>query len=165
MIRPGFPSRRIRSSSVAALLALTLFLSGCGGSSSGSMGSNPPPTQTGPNAILNGVSLAAATSHWVSARCNVQVELTSDKAFWSIVLDNSGKTSSGNETWTVGPDSTSVMVGPGTGLGGFFWVSALGNITGSISSQTFTANVSVKTVSASQSLGVCTFTLAQKGLS
>lgn len=127
-------------------------------------GSNPLP-QTGPNGILNGASHAVATSHWVSARCNVQVELTSDKGFWSIVVDTSGKTSSGSETWTVGPDSASVMVGPGTGLGGFFWVSALGNITGSTSSQTFTANVSVKTVSTSQSLGNCSFALAQKGLS
>lgn len=127
-------------------------------------GNNPPP-QTGPNAILNGASLAAATTHWVSARCNVQVELTSDKGFWSIVLDSSGKTSSGNETWTPGPDPTSVMVGPGTGLGGFFWVSGLGNITGSTSSQTFTANVSVKSVSTSQGLGNCSFALAQKGLS
>jgi ribose 5-phosphate isomerase len=58
-----------------------------------------------------------------------------------------------------------VMVGPGTGLSGFFWVSALQNITGSTTAQTFTATTSVRTSSTSQTLGICTFTLAQKGLS
>jgi hypothetical protein len=110
----------------AGLLGLGLFLSACGG---GYGGSNPTPP-TGPSAILNGATLATATSHWVSAQCNVQVELTSDYGFWSIVVDTSGTKSSGSQTWAVGPDPNSVTVGPGSGLGRFFWVSALRNITG-----------------------------------
>jgi hypothetical protein len=143
------------------LFVLSLFLSACGGSYGGS---NPIPPTTGPDAILNGATLATATSHWVSAPCNVQVELTSDYGFWSIVIDNSGTKSSGSFTWAVGPDPNSVTVGPGSGLGGFFWVSALKNITGSTSSQMFTANVTVETQSTPQSLGSCTFTLMQGNL-
>jgi hypothetical protein len=143
----------------AALFALGLFLSACGG---GYGGSNPI-SPTGPNAVLNGGNLATATSHWVSSPCHVQVELTSDYGFWSIVVDTSGTTSSGSETWAVGPDPNSVTVGPGSGLGGFFWVSALTNITGSTSSQIFTASVTIDDSSSThQSLGNCTFAL-QKG--
>ncbi len=151
----------------AGLLGLGLFLFACGGGGSGKIGSSggnqSPPA--GPNAILNGAALASATSHWTSAKCGVQVELTSDNGFYSVVVDSSGKTSSGTEKWAVGPDPNSVTVGPGNGLGGFFWVSALKTITGSTTSQTFSANVSVETGSTIQSLGVCTFVLVQAKLS
>jgi hypothetical protein len=142
----------------AVLLAVGLFLSACGG---GYGGSNPT-SPTGPNAVLNGSTLATATSHWVSSACKVQVELTSDYGFWSIVVDTSGTTSSGSETWAVGPDPNSVTVGPGSGVAGFFWVSALTNITGSTSSQTFKAGVTVDDSSNThQNLGTCTFALQQ----
>jgi hypothetical protein len=95
-----------------ALLAVGLFLSACGG---GYGGSNPT-SPTGPNAVLNGGTLATATSHWVSSQCKVQVELTTDYGFWSIVVDTSGTTSSGSETWAVGPDPNSVTVGRGQAL-------------------------------------------------
>ena len=160
LTHPRFWVRTMRLLSFAGLLGLGLFLSACGG---GYGGGNTPPA-TGPNAILNGATLATATSHWVSSQCNVKVELNSDYSFWSIVTDTSGTTSSGSETWAVGPDPNSVTVGPGSGLGGFFWVSALKNITGSTSSQMFTASVTVETSSTPQSLGSCTFTLVQGNL-
>jgi len=144
----------------AGLLGLGLSLSGCGGST----GSSTPPLTAGPNAVLNGATLATATSHWVSAQCHVQVELTSDNGFYSIVVDGRGTTSSGPEKWALGPDANSVTVGPGAGLGGFFWVSGLKNIAGSTSSQTFTASVTVETGSTNQSLGNCTFAWAQHNL-
>lgn len=137
------------------------FLSGCGGYGTSS---NTPPPATGPDAILNGGTLATATSHWVSTQCNVQVELTSDYGFWSIVVDNSGTKSSGSFTWAIGPDPNSVTVGPGSGLAGFFWVSALKDITGSTVSQTFSASVTVESQSTPQSLGSCTFALTQGNL-
>jgi hypothetical protein len=149
-------------SSFAALLGLSLFLSACGGGYGGTNNNSPPPT--GPDEISNGATLATATSHWISAPCKVQVELTGDSGVWSIVVDNSGTTSSGPETWAVGPDPNSLTIGPGSGFGGFFWVSALGNITGSTSSKMFTANVTVETQSTPQGLGSCTFTLTQGNL-
>jgi hypothetical protein len=150
----------------AALLALASFLTACGGSSSSSTGISTGPTQqNGPNAVVNGASLAAATSHWVSNSCHVQVELTTDNGFYSVVVDNLGHTSSGPEKWAIGANANSITIGPGnSGLGGFFWVSALGNIAGSTTSQSFTANVSVTTNTTSQNLGICTFALAQKSL-
>ena len=140
----------------AVLLALGLLLSACGGGD-GFVHILP----TGPNAVLNGDTLATATSHWVSSQCTVQVELTSDHSFWSIVVDTSGTTSSGSETWAIGPDPLSVTVGPGSGVAGFFWVSALTNINGSTASQTFTAGVTVKSSNTPQNLGNCTFALQQ----
>lgn len=144
----------------AGLLGLGLCLSGCGG---GSM-SGPPPLQAGPNAIWNGAALAAASSHWASTQCRVQVEVTSDFGFWSVVVDNSGTTYSASGKWAVGPDSNSLTTNLGTGLVGFYWVSALKNIAGSTSSQAFTADVIVETGSTPQNLGTCTFVLTQKGL-
>lgn len=147
-----------------ALLGLGIFLFACGGGGHGTIGSQSP--QAGPNAILNGATLASATSHWTAAKCGVQVELTSDFGFYSVVVNSSGTTSSGPEKWALGPDSSSVTVGPGDGgLGGFFWVSALKTITGSSTAQTFSANVSVETGSTVQSLGSCTFVLVQGKLS
>src|ERR1035437_6143663 len=122
---------------LAGLLGLGLFLSACGGGGNVGIGSGTggDTLQTGPNAILNGATLATGTSHWASTQCHVQVQLTSDHGFWSIVVDNTGKTSSGNFLWAVGPNPNSVTVKGGSGLGGFLWVAALGNITGSTSSQ------------------------------
>ena len=147
--------------SFAMLLGLGLFLSVCGG---GSGSSTPLPT-TGPDAILNGATLSAATNHWVSTQCRSQVELNGDHTFFSIYVDKSGRMSSGSEKWSVGNDSNSVTVGPGDGgLGGFYWVSSLREISGSTSSKTFTADVSVETGSTNQTLGSCTFSLMQNGL-
>jgi hypothetical protein len=144
------------------MLTFALFIAGCGSNSSS--GSPPPPT-TGPDAILNGSSLSSATNHWVSTSCNIQVELTSDKGFWSIVVDTSGTKSSASEMWAVGPDANSVTVGPGSGVAGFFWVSALTNMAGSTSSQSFTAGVTVDdSTNTHQNLGNCRFTLQQGSL-
>lgn len=151
---------------LVSTLVLGMLLSSCGGSSgSSNTGGNNSSAQAGPSAVLNGASLASATTHWVSAQCHVQAELTSDSGFWSVVVDTSGTTSSGSETWTIGPDKNSITVGPGSGLKGFFWISALGEISGSTSSKVFTANVVVETSSNVQNLGSCTFTLAQGALS
>jgi hypothetical protein len=145
-----------------ALLVVASLMSACENNSSSNTSTSGT---TGPDAILNGSSLSSATSHWVGASCKVQVELTSDKGFWSIVVDTSGTTSSGGEMWAVGPNANSVTVGPGSGQSGFFWVSALTNISGSTSSQTFTAGVTVdNSTSTTQNLGTCTFTLQQGSL-
>ncbi len=83
-----------------------------------------------------------------------------------MVTDKAGTTTSGSETWTAVPNSNSVTVGPGFGgEGGVFGVAALGDITGSTSSQTFTALVTTETGSTPQNLGSCTFVRAQHGLS
>jgi hypothetical protein len=142
----------------AALLGLAL-LSSCGG---GSDQTNAAPT-AGPEAILNGATLAGATSHWVSSGCAVQVELTSDYGFYSMVTSTSGTTTAASETWAVGPDSDSVTVGPAPSLKGAFSVSNLGEIT-RLTSTTFSATVTVVSVATHQSLGSCTFTLAQQNL-
>jgi hypothetical protein len=163
MARLLFEPNRTRLRFVG-LVGLGLFLCACGGGGHGTIGSgSKQPPQTGPNAILNGPALATAASHWTSAKCNVQVELTSDSGFYSIVVDAGGKTSSGPEKWAIGPDSSSVIVGPGSGLGGFFWVSELRSIAGSSSSQIFTANVIVQPNT--QILGSCPFALVQGKLS
>jgi hypothetical protein len=145
-----------------ALIWASLVLSACGGGSGNATGGggNTMVPQAGPNAVLNGASLATATSHWVSTDCSVQAELTGDHGFYSVVVDSRGTTSSGPEAWTVGSNANSVTVGPGVGgLAGFFWISALDNITGSTSSETFTAGVVVQTGSTGQSLGTCAFVL------
>ena len=143
----------------AMLLALSLSLSACGG---GGM----TVTKAGADAVLNGATLATATSHWVASSCKVQAELTSDHGFLSVVTDTAGGTTVGSETWAVGSNSNNVTVGPGFGgESGIFWITALSGISGSTSSATFTANVTVQTGSTPQSLGTCTFTLTQKGLS
>ena len=142
-------------------------MSACGGggiASSGSIGGSKP--QTGPNGILNGASLTAATTHWVAAGCHVQVELTSDKGSYTVVVDKTGTTSAGTGNWTIGADPTSVGISSsGGGLGGFYWVSYLQGITGSIASGSFTAGVSVTSGSTSQVLGTCSFILTQGKLS
>jgi hypothetical protein len=67
--------------------------------------------------------------------------------------------------WAVGQNANSVTVGPGSAQSGFFWVSALTNISGPNSSQTFTAGVTVEdSTSTTQNLGTCTFTLQQGSL-
>jgi len=149
----------------AGLLGLGLFLSACGGGGNGGIGSGTigNTQQTGPNAILNGATGATSTSHWASTQCRVQVQLTGDHGFWTIVLDNTGRTSSGNFSWSVGPNPNSVTVNGGSGLAGFLWVAGLGNVTGSTSSQRFTAGVTVQPNS--QYLGSCTFVLVQGKLS
>ena len=151
---------------IAEMLAVGSLLSACGGGGNGSTGSiGGNKAQTGPYGILNGTSLTSATSHWVSTTCHVQVELTSDKGAYTIVVDRTGRTSAGTATWTIVSDPTSVgIISGGGGLGGFYWVSGLTQITGSVASQSFTAGVSVTTNSTSQSLGTCTFALTPGNL-
>ena len=105
----------------AGLLGLGLFLSACGGGGNGGIGSGTigNTQQTGPNAILNGATGATSTSHWASTQCRVQVQLTGDHGFWTIVLDNTGRTSSGNFSWSVGPNPNSVTVNGRSDLAGF----------------------------------------------
>jgi hypothetical protein len=159
MTRLGFVARKAIRLCCAGMLGL--LFSACGGSS----GSGTSSTSTGPDGILNGATLAASTSHWVSTQCHVQAELSSDNGFWSVVVNSVGTTYSGSEKWTLGPNPNSVTVGPGFGgVQGALWISALGDITGSVSSEAFTANVTVETGSTSQSLGGCTFVLAPGNL-
>ncbi|MGO9339296.1 MAG: hypothetical protein ACLPY1_17510 [Terracidiphilus sp.] len=129
------------------------------------MTSITPPVSKGPNGVLNGTTLAASTTYWNSTNCSVEAELSADHGFWSVVVDSAGTMSTGGEEWAVGPDANSVTVGPGNGgLQGFFWITALGEITGSVASKTFTATVTVKTGDTPQVLGTCTFDLKQGNL-
>jgi len=121
---------------------------------------SPTPT-SGPEAVLNGSTIATATSHWVSTQCRVQVELTSDYGFFSVVVNSAGTTSSGSFIWTPGSQPNSVSVNGSSGLKGFSWVSELLNISGSTSSNAFTADAVVESNATPQSLGTCTFALAQ----
>ena len=123
----------------------------------------PPPSSQG---ILNGATHAAATSHWVATSCGVQVELTADGNAWTVVVDTSGTTSSGAEKWTSGTSANSINIGPGSGQGGFFWVSALTNIKGTTVSEAFSADVTVGDgTNTHQDLGTCSFTLQTGPLS
>jgi hypothetical protein len=107
-----------------------------------------------------------ATGHWVATSCGVQVELTADGKAWTVVIDTSGTTSSGAETWTAGTSSSSISIGPGSGQGGFFWVSALTNIKGTTASEAFSADVTVgDSTNTHQDLGTCSFTLQTGPLS
>lgn len=153
-------TRRISLLRSAGLVALASFLLACGGNTN----SHPIPL-VGPKAILNGTSLSTATSHWVAKPCGVQIELTSDQGFWSVVTDSAGTTSSASTTWVAGADGDSLTVGFSSGLKGFYWVAELTGITGSTPSQQFTANVIVESQSTPQTLGSCTFVLIQGGLS
>ena len=147
-------------------VAFASFLCACGGggiASPGTIGGNKP--QTGPNGILNGASLSVATTHWVSAACHVQVELTTDKNAYTVVIDKSGTTSAGTGTWAISTDPASVGINSaGAGTGGFCWVSSLQGITGSVASNSFAARVSVSTGGTSQTLGTCSFVLTQGNL-
>jgi hypothetical protein len=146
---------------IAAVTASSFLMVSCG---SGSQSANPaPPSSQG---ILNGQTHATATSHWVATSCGVQVELTADGKAWTVVIDTSGTTSSGAETWTAGASSSSISIGPGTGQGGFFWVSALTNIKGTTASEAFSADVTVgDSTNTHQDLGTCSFTLQTGPLS
>jgi len=77
--------------SSVGLIGIGLLLSACGGGT-GTLGGGHP-LQTGPTAIFNGASLSSAKSHWRATNCSVQVELTSDSGFYSVVVDKTGKTS------------------------------------------------------------------------
>ena len=163
MTRRRFETQMIPLRRSAGLIGLGLLLFACGCGGSGTIGGDNQAPQTGPNAISNGSGLASAKSHWRSTNCTVQVELTSDHGFYSVVVDRSGKTSSGGGLWAAGPDANSLTTDLGSGLGGFLWVSALRTITGSTASQAFTANVIVQPNS--QTLSNCAFVLVQGSVS
>lgn len=145
------------------LLSLGLFLSACGGGGNGTIGSGNQFPQAGPSAIVNGTSLAFAKSHWKSTNCSVQVELSSDYGFYSVVVAKTGTTTSITGHWATGPDANSLTTDISSGLAGSLWVSTLKTITGSTVSQTFTANVTVQPNT--QALGNCIFVLVQGPLS
>jgi len=162
MIRNHYEIRMIPWSRSAGLIGLGLLLSafGCGGS--GAIGGGNQAPQTGPTAILNGDSLSFATSHWRSTNCSVQVELTGDYGFRSVVVDRTGTTSSAVGRWAPTPDGNSLTTNLGSGLQGFLWVSELITITGSTGSEAFTTNVIVQPNT--QTLIDCAFVLVQGAL-
>ena len=139
-------------------LAVVLTLSACRDSGDKSN----PSSAAVLDLISNGSTLPLAESRWVSTECRLEVELTRDHGFWSIV-DDSGKRSSIRGRWTEGKDPHSVTIAPGPDVGGF-WVSAISKIDGSISARTFTAQIAIKTRSTTKDLGSCTFALMQHGL-
>ena len=147
---------RIRNRLLKSAFSLVIFvLSGCGGGS-GSHNQN----NQGPTAILNGSTTAAATNHWAAPNCGVQVELTADGGFLFAVTDISGTTSAGGGGWTASGNNGLTVTGAGSGLGGFTWVSSLTGISGSTSSGSFSAGVTVTdSTNTSQNLGTCSFSL------
>ena len=142
---------RIAAVILVGLLLVTPMMTGCGNS-------GQKLTQ-GPNAVLNGGSIASATSHWVAQACGVQVEITSDGGFYSVVTDTSNTTWSGVGTWTA--SGANGLVTSGFGAEGFFWVAELANISGSTSSGAFAAVTTVDGTGTQQTLGNCMFALQQ----
>jgi hypothetical protein len=156
----------------AAILVLSALMVSCNGNNNTTVsGTNSGPDNPGSDnggntlAILNGETLASATTHWVSQACNVQVELTSDGGAWSIVVDPSGARSSVAHNWVAGPYPDSAKIGPGSTVAGISWISSLTNITGSTSAKSLSADVTVQNTTSSRGLGNCSFTLQPGGLS
>src|SRR5438477_3748380 len=153
--RPRLTKTKMKSRVLIAVMgvgALTALATCCGGGSHSQQG----PT-AGPTAILNGSTLATVNSHWVAQNCGVKVELAANGEFRSAVTDTSGTTHSSSGTWTASGTNSA-----DTG-GSFGWVNRLTNISGSTSSQTFSAGVDVY-LNYQQSLGTFTITLQPGGL-
>ena len=142
-------SRLFAMMRTGALAPLAFLGSSCGGGSSHPQ--NSPQNTIGPTAILNGSALASVNSHWV-ANCAVQVELAANGEFRSAVTDVSGTTYSSSGNWAASGTSDA------NASGYYCWVTELKNISGSTSSQTFSAGVYLYCGS-SQYLGVCSFNL------
>src|SRR5580692_7459638 len=131
--------------SLAIALTLTVVVTACGSGSG-----NKVQNTIGPTAILNGASLAAATSHWGSGPCSVKVELTADGGFISAVTDMSGITYTTSGTWTASGTSDATSNTP---------VNQLTGISGSTASQSFSATQVGVFLSYQQSTGPCGFAL------
>jgi hypothetical protein len=110
--------------------------------------------------VLNGASLASATSHWVAKQCGLEAELTNDAEFYSVVTDTAGITYSTDGQLAIGPNTNSVTVNSQYGIS----IVSLGNISGSTTSGAFTAIVKVSVNQNVQTLGTCGFVLVQKGI-
>jgi hypothetical protein len=141
-----------------ALLATIGLLSGCGG---GQETINHPCTgpNTGPAAILNGSTLAAADSSWTSPTCSsAKLELTADDGLkYSIAAQ--GVLATAQTSWSAfGSDGLQVSCGT------VLCIDSLSNISGSTCSQAFTAQVTVVSNGTNQSLGKCSFSLVNKPL-
>lgn len=119
---------------MSALALGASFMLGCGG---GTM--QPPQNTVGPTAVLNGSTFPAVNTHWESATCGVQIELSGDGNFRSLVGDISGDKFGSDGTWMASGTSSAVM--SGTGIA---WISALTNIKGSTASGKFNSGVSVE---------------------
>lgn len=138
-----------------ALLGVVGALVSCGGVS----GANSPGNTIGPTAILNGPTVPTANSSWVASDCGVKVELTRDGGFVFAVTDTSGTTSGAQTTWSASGSSGASIV-PVSGPDGLAWVSTLANISGSTSSRSFSAGVTVVVIGFdTQYLGTCSFSL------
>ena len=146
---------RIRGFLLTVILAFVTAISNCGGG----VGVNcSQVSSVGPNAVLNGPTLAAATSHWTAQSCGVGVEIAKNGEFWSEVGDISGNHYSGPETWT-GDDANGPTACCAPGIFDFASVTKLQNISGSLCSGKFTAETTVARGSYEQDLGSCTFSL------
>ena len=148
---------RVCPSSFFTLLSLGLLLSGCGGGSTQT-------SQSAVDGIVNGGTLATASSHWTGKTCALQGELTSDHGFLSLVTDTSGNTTVAELTWTAAANGDSVTVSPLNSGGMGAAITAISGISGSVASQQFTAGVIVKSGSTPQNLGSCSFALTKGGL-
>jgi len=136
----------------AVIVSAIGCLVSCGGGSNADSGNN-----VGPNAILNGSTLATATTSWTASNCAVKVELTGDGGAKFAVSDESGITSSGTTTWSpLGSDGATIKCG--SGIGGFLCLGSLAHISGSTASQAFTAAVTAGGSNGSQTL-TCSFSL------
>lgn len=138
------------------VLVVVAVMAGCGG---GSNGNNNGKSGIGPTAVVNGGTLASATSHWVAQNCALQVEIAQDHGFISVVTDTSGTTTSETLTWTLFAN-TGLTTAGGGGAQGFFWITSMTGMTGSTASGHFSSTVTVMDSSGtSQTLGPCAFSL------
>jgi hypothetical protein len=88
---------------------------------------------------LNGATFDGINTHWESDTCGVEVELSGDGNFRSLVGDISGDKYGSDGTWTASGTSSAAMDGSGIA-----WISALTGISGSTASGKFNAGVSVQ---------------------
>jgi hypothetical protein len=153
-------TRKLTFFSAAALVALAVVLIASAYRRAGEEPLSAAPAV--PTAISNGSTLASADSRWVSTDCRVQVELTADHGFWSVV-DDAGKRFSGRGRWAANDDPHTVIARPGSDVEALS-VSAITKIDGSTSAQTFTAHVTLNGPSATKELGSCAFALVRHGL-
>jgi len=136
---------------------LVFALLSCGGGGGGNNGANPAIT-SGPRAILNGSSLATATSYWISQNCSVKVAVAADGGLKATVTDTSGTTYTSGGTWTAA-DNNGLTVSES---GGSVYLSRMSNISGSTSAGSFSAGLVFSVQSTGdQNIGPCTFSLQQ----
>jgi hypothetical protein len=135
---------------VVLIMAIALFLTACTSTGSGSGSSATPSSSSnsnpdaGPQAIINGQTLATASSHWQSTNCGIpiEVELTlGDSGFKSYIRDSNGYSHNATGNWIPSANGASVTIQYPSGTDTTDAVVSMINIAGSTASAGFVAGV------------------------